>query len=75
MSTLRQLRKLILGETWSLPVGVGVALAVAGILRAVDGHDQWWHRGGCFLLLGFVGLALTASLGGALRARRAGRSR
>jgi len=73
VSTLRQLRKLILGETWSLPVGVAVALAVAGILRAVDGHHHWWHRGGGFLLLAFVGLALTASLGGALRAHRAQR--
>jgi hypothetical protein len=75
MSTLRQLRKLILGETWSLPVGVAMALAAAGILRAVDGHDHWWQRGGGFLLLAFAGLALTASLGGALRARRARRSR
>lgn len=70
MSTLRQLRKLILGETWSLPLGVAVALAVAGILRAVDGHDHWWHRAGGFLLFAFVVLALTVSLGGAMRARR-----
>jgi len=75
MSTLRQLRKLVLGETWSLPLGVGVALAAAGILRAVDGQHHWWHRGGGFLLLAFVALALTASLGGALRARRGGQPR
>jgi hypothetical protein len=73
MSTLRQLRKLILGETWSLPLGVAIALAVAGILRAVDGHDHWWHRGGGFLLLALVAVALSVSLGGALRARRARR--
>jgi hypothetical protein len=70
MTTLRQLRKLILGETWSLPIGVAVALVAAGILKAIDGHEHWWHRGGGFLLLVFVAMALTASLGKALRLRR-----
>jgi hypothetical protein len=70
MSTLKQLRKLVLGETWSLPLGVGVALGAAGILRAADGHDGWWHHAGGFILLGLVALALTGSLAGALRARR-----
>lgn len=70
MTTLRQLRKLILGETWSLPLGVAIALAAAGILRALDGIHGWWHRGGGFVLLGLVALALSGSLGGALRARR-----
>jgi hypothetical protein len=70
MSTLRQLRKLVLGETWSLPLGVAVALGAAGIVRAVDGDDGWWHHAGGFILLGLVALALTASLAGALRAHR-----
>ena len=69
MSVLRQLRKLVLGETWSLPVGVVLALGAAGIVRAVDGDDGWWHHAGGFILLGLVGLALTGSLAGALRAR------
>jgi hypothetical protein len=70
VTILRQLRKLILGETWLLPLGVAVALAAAGILRALDGTHGWWHRDGGFVLLGLVALALSGSLGGALRARR-----
>lgn len=69
MTVLRQLRKLVLGETWSLPLGVVIALAVAGIVRAVDGDDGWWHHAGGFILLGLVAVALTGSLAGALRAR------
>lgn len=70
MSTLKQLRKLVLGETWILPIGVVLAVGICGILRAVDGDDGWWHDAGGFILLGLVALALTASLAGALRARR-----
>jgi hypothetical protein len=70
MSTLRQLRKLVFGETSTLPLGVALALGICGILRAVDGDDGWWHHAGGFILLGLVALALTASLAGALRARR-----
>ncbi len=70
MSTLRQLRKLVLGETWSLPLGIAMALGAVGIYRAIDGDDSWWKHAGGFVLLGLVALALTASLAGALRARR-----
>jgi len=49
---------------------VAVALGAAGIVRALDGDDGWWHHGGGFILLGLVALALTGSLAGALRARR-----
>lgn len=70
MSVLAQLRKLVLGETWSLPLGVGLALGAAGIVRAIDGDDGWWHHAGGFILLGLVAIALTISLAGALRARR-----
>jgi hypothetical protein len=69
MSTLAQLRKLVLGETRSLPMGVAVALVIAGAFRTVDGDDGWWHRAGGFVLLALVAVALTVSLAGALRAR------
>ncbi len=68
--TLRQLRKLVLGETWTLPIGVACALGAVGIYRLLDDDDTWWHHAGGFVLLGLVALALTASLAGALRARR-----
>jgi hypothetical protein len=69
MSTLAQLRKLILGETWSLPIGVGVALGTAALIRAITGPHGWWRHGGGYVLLGLVAVALTVSLAGALRRR------
>jgi hypothetical protein len=69
-ATLKQLCKLVLGETWELPAGVALTLGAAGIYRALDGDDSWWQHAGGFVLLGLVALALTASLAGALRARR-----
>jgi hypothetical protein len=62
MTALRQLRKLVLGETWTLPLGVALALGAAGLLRAMDGLHGWWHRAGGFVLLGLIAVALTASL-------------
>ena len=46
---MRALRKLVLGETWTLPIGVAVTLAVGLGLDAAD--PGWWHRGGGFVLL------------------------
>jgi hypothetical protein len=70
MKAVGQLRKLILGETWILPLGVAVALAAAGLARALTGAHGWWHRTGGFVLLALVAVALSASLVGALRAQR-----
>jgi hypothetical protein len=69
MSTLAQLRKLVFGETWVLPLGVGAALGIAAIIRAIAGPHGWWHHAGGFVLLGLVIVAFTASLGSALRRR------
>ena len=57
------LRKLVLGETWTLPIGVAVAVGAAGILRAVAGDHGWWHDAGGFVLLGLIVLALLAAVG------------
>jgi hypothetical protein len=67
VSVLAQLRKLILGETWVLPLGVGAALGISALVRALAGPHGWWHHAGGFVLLGLVLLALTASLAGAWR--------
>jgi hypothetical protein len=69
-ATLKQLRKLVLGETWTLPLGVLCTLGAIGIYRLLDDDDTWWQHAGGFILLGLVALALTASLAGALRAHR-----
>jgi hypothetical protein len=58
MTLLRTLRKLVLGETWVLPIGVALAVGAAGVLRALAGDHGWWHDAGGFVLLGLVAAAL-----------------
>ena len=60
---IRTLRKLVLGETWVLPIGVAVAVGGAALLRLAVGEHGWWREGGGFLLLGLVVLALVAAVG------------
>jgi hypothetical protein len=45
------LRKLVLGETWTVPAGVAAVLVVGLLLR---GHEWWVHAGGFVLLAGVV---------------------
>jgi hypothetical protein len=59
---LRTLRKLVLGETWSLPIGIAVAVAAAGAVRAAAGVGGWWKDAGGFLLLALLVLAFVAAL-------------
>lgn len=60
-------RKLILGETWSLPAGVALTLAGGLGLEALD--PGWWHHlGGFGILAGAAG-----ALGASLRSVRGGR--
>jgi hypothetical protein len=63
VTVLQTLRKLILGETWVLPIGVALAVGVAAVLRALAGDEGWWHSAGGFVLLALVLLALLASAG------------
>ncbi len=70
MSTLAQLRKLIFGETWTLPLGVVAALGISALVREIAGPHGWWHHGGGFVLLALVIVAFVGSLTWALRARR-----
>jgi hypothetical protein len=66
---MKALRKLVLGETWVLPLGVFFTLALALVLDAVAGDSSWWRHAGGFLLLGCVLVALAASLAPAWRRR------
>jgi hypothetical protein len=64
------LRKLVLGETWTLPLGVLVTLLAALVLDAAG--PGWWERAGGFVVLGGALLTLVASLryrGGGVRSR------
>jgi hypothetical protein len=69
VSTLAQLRKLILGETWSLPIGVLASVGIAALIREIAGPDGWWRHAGGYVLFGLVAVTLTISLAGALRRR------
>ena len=60
---LRTLRKLVLGETWTLPIGVALAVAVSFGVRALAGRGGWWHEGGGFVLLALVLATLVAAVG------------
>ncbi|HET6550526.1 MAG TPA: hypothetical protein VFG79_18825 [Solirubrobacter sp.] len=53
---MKALRKLVLGETWTIPIGVALVLVVGLLLRG----DGWW--------VGFVLLAgVIATLSAAVR--------
>jgi hypothetical protein len=64
---MRALRKLVLGETVALPVGVATVLAVGLVLREVGG--DWWEDDGGFVLLALVVAVLLVALAPALRRR------
>ncbi|HMJ37782.1 MAG TPA: hypothetical protein VK501_27995 [Baekduia sp.] len=69
MSFLRTLRKLILGETWTLPLGVAaVVLVVALVVRPA--MDDAWHAAGGFVLLAGIALVLVVSVARSSGARR-----
>ena len=67
MTTLRTLKKLILGETWLLPVGIAAVVAAAVLTRALA-SGAWTHLGGFLLLTGVLAV-LTLSVGRAARGR------
>jgi hypothetical protein len=60
---IRTLRKLVLGETWALPIGVAVAVGGAALLRLAAGDGGWWRDAGGFVLLGLILLALLVAVG------------
>lgn len=77
MSTLlRSARKLLLGETWVVPLGVAVVVGGAAVLRALDA-SLWSQWGGAVLVLGVVAVLWACTGSHSLRRtrkRRAGGS-
>ena len=61
MTTLRTLRKLLLGETWLLPLGIA-AVALAAALAAKPALAGAWDRAGGFVILAGVVAVLVASV-------------
>ena len=58
---LRSLRSLLLGETWTIPIGVGVSVLIAAALHSVlPAHV--WHEGGGFMLAALVATTLAVAL-------------
>jgi len=67
---MRALRKLVLGETWTLPLGVFLTLATALVFDALAGDTPFWRHAGGFLVLACGLAALAVSLAPARRRRR-----
>jgi hypothetical protein len=61
-TVLRATVKLVLGETWQLPLGVAVAVLAAGALRLSTGGGGWWRHGGGLVLAALLALALGAAI-------------
>jgi hypothetical protein len=67
LSTLRTLKKLVLGETWVLPVGVAVVVGTAALLLRPLAATAWHEFGGLILLAGVLGLLVISVARGASR--------
>ncbi|MDQ6750905.1 MAG: hypothetical protein M3Z33_09155 [Actinomycetota bacterium] len=62
MSLLRTARKLVLGETWALPVGIALAVGAGALLREASGGAHWWRVAGGAVLVVLLLAALALSL-------------
>ncbi|MEA2217554.1 MAG: hypothetical protein QOJ35_180 [Solirubrobacteraceae bacterium] len=61
MSTLRTIKKLVLGETWLLPLGIAAVVAAnALVVRPLA--TAAWHRGGGLMVLAGVLAVLVISV-------------
>jgi hypothetical protein len=67
MSTLRTLKKLILGETWLLPVGIAIVVATAALVVRPLAATAWHRVGGLILLAGVLGVLVISVARGAGR--------
>ncbi|MBA2514808.1 MAG: hypothetical protein H0V26_10855 [Solirubrobacterales bacterium] len=68
MNTLRTLKKLVLGETWLLPVGVAMILLLAALVIRPLASGTWDHLGG-FAILAGAGVVLVLSVARGARPR------
>ena len=59
---MRTLRKLILGETWALPLGIAATIALGAVLDTAFGDETWWRHGGGVVVFALAGASLWAAL-------------
>ncbi len=69
MNALRTVRKLLLGETWLLPLGLAVIVALTALAVRPALAGRWRHAGGFVLLAGVVAVLLV-SVAASARGRR-----
>jgi len=56
------LRKLILGETWILPLGIAAAVGVCAVVRVLAGPHGWWRHGGGYVLAALLVVVFAAAV-------------
>ena len=61
MSAVHALRRLVFGETWTLPIGIGLAVGAAAVVRLTT-STAWLQAASGFLLFGLLVAALWGSL-------------
>jgi hypothetical protein len=57
---MRELKKLVFGETWLLPLGLAAVLAVGGLALRPLVPALWHDAGGFILLAGVLGVLLAS---------------
>jgi ABC-type phosphate/phosphonate transport system permease subunit len=61
IALLRSLRSLILGETWTIPLGVAGAVLITALLRSAF-TDHVWDEIGGFVLAAAIAITLVVSI-------------
>jgi ABC-type phosphate/phosphonate transport system permease subunit len=61
IALLRSLRSLILGETWTIPLGVAAAVGIGAVASSAFADHAWDELGG-FLLAAMIAITLVASI-------------
>lgn len=57
---MRTLKKLVLGETWLLPIGVAAILILAALVVRPLAPDTWTDLGGFVILAGAATILLVS---------------